>query len=149
MGARRYGISLRVFISIAHEWDVELNTRKEIPYLQATMYYFVYQISTIALYWEEKPTSFMNENKWVDNPWITIVECVSANSQDGKMHWIMITKTTMVVIFNLQNSHLLTLSLPREEFFQVNDQNRLVTNLSVVEFHPQPRKMLTPKPLNT
>ena len=54
----------------------------------------------------------------------------------------------MVVIFNLQNSHLWTLSLPREEFFQVNDQNRPVTNLSVVEFHSQPREMLTPKPLN-
>ena len=35
----------------------------------------------------------------------------------------MFTKTTMVVIFNLQNSHLLTLSLPTEEVFQVNDQN--------------------------
>ena len=34
----------------------------------------------------------------------------------------MITKTTMVVIFNLQNSHLLTLSLPTEEVFQVNGQ---------------------------
>ena len=54
----------------------------------------------------------------------------------------------MVVIFNLQNSHLWTLSLPREEFFQVNDQNRPETNLSVVEFHSQPREMLTPKPLN-
>ena len=32
----------------------------------------------------------------------------------------MITKTTMVVIFDLQNSHLLTLSLPTEEVFQVN-----------------------------
>ena len=32
----------------------------------------------------------------------------------------MITKTTMAVIFNLQNSHLLTLSLPTEEVFQVN-----------------------------
>ena len=80
MGARRYGISLRVFISIAHEWDVELNTRREIPYLQATTYYFVYQINAIALYWEEKPTSFMNENNWIDNPQITIVECVGANS---------------------------------------------------------------------
>ena len=50
MGARRYGISLRVFNSIAHESDVELNTRREIPYLQATMYYFVYQIDTISLY---------------------------------------------------------------------------------------------------
>ena len=31
----------------------------------------------------------------------------------------MITKTTMVVIFNLQNSHLLTLSLPTEEVFRL------------------------------
>ena len=61
MGVRRYGISLRVFNSIAHEWDVELNTRREIPYLQVTMYYFVYHINTIALYRQEKPTSLMNE----------------------------------------------------------------------------------------
>ena len=61
----------------------------------------------------------------------------------------MITKTTMVVIFNSQNSHLLTLSLPTEEVFQVNGQNRPVANLPVVDFHSQPRKMLTPKPLNT
>ena len=65
------------------------------------------------------------------------------------MRWIMITKTTMVVIFNLQNSHLLTLSLPTEEVFQVNGQNRPVANLPVVDFHSQPREMLTPKPLNT
>ena len=55
----------------------------------------------------------------------------------------------MVVIFNLQNCHLLTLSLPTEEVFQVNGQNRLKANLSVVDFHSQPREMLTPKPLNT
>ena len=61
----------------------------------------------------------------------------------------MITKTTMVVIFNLQNSHLLTLSLPTEEVFQVNGQNRPATNLLAVDFHSQPREMLTPKPLNT
>ena len=136
-------------MSAANEWDVELNTRTEIPYLQATMYYFVYHRNTIALYGEEKPTSFMNENKWIDNPRTTIVECVGANSQDGKMCWIMITKTRMVVIFNLQNSHLLTLSLPTEEVFQVNGQNRPVANLPVVDFHSQPREMLTPKPLNT
>ena len=56
----------------------------------------------------------------------------------------MITKTTMVVIFNLQNSHLLTLSLPTEEVFQVNSQNQPVANLPVVNFHSQPREMLTP-----
>ena len=60
----------------------------------------------------------------------------------------MITKITMVVIFNLQNSHLLTLSLPTE-VFQVNGQNRLVANLPVVDFHYQAREMITPKPLNT
>ena len=60
----------------------------------------------------------------------------------------MITKTTMVVIFNLQNSHLSTLSLPTEEVFQVNSQNQPVTNLPVVDFHSQPREMLTLKPLN-
>ena len=150
MGPRRYGISLRVFNSIAHEWDVELNTRREIPYLQATMYYFVYHINTIALYWEEKPTSLMNENRWIGNPWITgIVECVGTKSLDGKMRWVMITKSTMVVIFNLQNYHLMTLSLLTEEVFQVNGQNRPVANLQVFNFHSQPRKMPTPKPLNT
>ena len=58
----------------------------------------------------------------------------------------MITKTTMVVILNLQNS--LLLSLPIEEVFQVNGQNQSVANLPVVDFHSQPREMLTPKPLN-
>ena len=64
------------------------------------------------------------------------------------MGWVKITKTTIVVIFDLKNSHLLTLSLPTEEVFQVNGQNRLVANLPVVDFHSQPREMLTPKPLN-
>ena len=91
----------------------------------------------------------MNENEWIDNPRITIVECVGANSQDEKIRCIMITKTSMVVIFNLQNSHLLTLSLPTDEVFQVDGQNRLVANLPVADPHSQPREMLTPKPLNT
>ena len=45
------------------------------------------------------------------------------------MCWIVITKTTMVVIFNLLNPHLSTVSLPTEEVFQVNCQNRPVANL--------------------
>ena len=133
-------------MSAANEWHVELNMRREIPYLQVTIYYFVYRINTIAYYWEGKPTSLMNENKWIDNPGIAIVECVGGNSKDGKMRWIMMTKPTMVVIFNLKNSYLLTLSLPTEEVFQVNGQNQLVTNLLVVDFHSQPREMLIPKP---
>ena len=55
----------------------------------------------------------------------------------------------MVVIFNLKNSQSFTLSLPTEEVFQVNGQNRPVKELPVVEFHSQVREMLTPKPLNT
>ena len=48
----------------------------------------------------------------------------------------------MVVTFNLQNSHLLKLSLPTEDVFQVNGRNRLVANLPVVDFHSQTREML-------
>ena len=47
MGTRRFGISLREFSSTSHKWDIELNTRREIPYLQATMYYFVYYINIL------------------------------------------------------------------------------------------------------
>ena len=60
MGARRYGISLRMFkrgilwVSVANEWDIEFNTRREIPYLQATMYYCVYYINT-------KPTILLRQ----------------------------------------------------------------------------------------
>ena len=49
----------------------------------------------------------------------TIIQSVGAKSQDGKMNRDY--KTSMVVIFKLQNSHLLTLSLPAEEIFRVND----------------------------
>ena len=86
MGTSTYGISLQVCNSLAYKWDVKLNTRREILHLRATMYYFVYHMNTIALYWEEKPTSLMNENRWIGNPWITgIVECVGTKSLDGFM----------------------------------------------------------------
>ena len=38
----------------------------------------------------------------------------------------------MGVIFNIQNSYLLTLSLPTEEIFQVNSQKRPLANLPAV-----------------
>ena len=91
----------------------------------------------------------MHENKLPDNPQITIIQYVGADPEDGKMRWIVITKTTMVAIFNLQNSHLLTLSILAKEVFQLNGQNRLMANLAIVDFHSQPREMPTPKPLNT
>ena len=51
MRARRYGISLRVFNSIAHEWVQRTSEMSNwTPYLRAPMYYFVYHINTVALY---------------------------------------------------------------------------------------------------
>ena len=54
MGAPRYGISLRVFNLISHSFaaltcqtDIELNTRREIPYLPEAMYYFSYYMSIL------------------------------------------------------------------------------------------------------
>ena len=68
---------------------MELNTRREIPYLQANIYYFVYHINTIgpiAVYKQEKSTLLTNENKRIDNPRIKIKKCVDAEAQDEKMH---------------------------------------------------------------
>ena len=71
-------------MSAANEWDVEWNTRREIPYQQATVYYFVYYIYTIALYWQENSTLVINEIKRIDNPRIKIVKYVGAKAQDEK-----------------------------------------------------------------
>ena len=46
-------------------------------------------------------------------------------------------KQTMGVVFNIQNSQLLTWSLPTEEIFQVHGQNWSVLNLLVVDFQSQ------------
>ena len=147
MGARRYGISLREFNSVAHKWDVELNTRREISYLQVTRYYFVYHVNTIAFYWQEKSTLLMNENKRIDNPRIQIVKCVGALKMKTCVESLQ--KQTMGLIFNIQNFQLLNWSLPTEEIIQVTGQNRPVANLPVVNFRSQPREMPLPKPLNT
>ena len=57
-----------------------------------------------------------------------------------------LSKTTVGIIFNLQNSNLLTLSV--EEVFQVNSQNWPVANLPVVDFCPLVQEMSLPMPLN-
>ena len=43
-------------------------------------------------------------------------------------------KQTIGLIFNVQNSQLLSWSLPTEEIFQVHGQNRPVANLLAVDF---------------
>ena len=50
--------------------------------------------------------------------------------------------------FQFTKFSFIDLSLQIEEVFQVNGQNRLVTNLPVVDFHSQPKEMLTREPLN-
>ena len=64
------------------------------------MHYFVYYVNTIALYWQEKSTLFINENRRIDNPRIKIVECVGAKAQDEKLCWK--TTKTMGIISNIQ-----------------------------------------------
>ena len=64
-------------MNAANGKDVELNTRREISYLQATMYNFVHHINTIALFWLEESTLLMNENKRIDNPQIKIGKCLA------------------------------------------------------------------------
>ena len=80
------------------------------------MYYFVYHINTIALYRQEKSTLLMNESKRIDNLRVKIVKCVGAKTRDEKSVE-RLQKQTMGVIFNTQNSQLLTWSLPTEEIF--------------------------------
>ena len=76
-------------VSAANEWDVELNTISEIPYLEANMYYFVYHINTIALNWRENSTFSTNENKRIDNPRTKLVKSVGDKVQyEKKKRWI-------------------------------------------------------------
>ena len=58
----------------------------------------------------------MNESKRIDNPRVKIVKCVGAKTRDEKSVE-RLQKQTMGVIFNTQNSQLLTWSLPTEEIF--------------------------------
>ena len=47
---------------------LELNTRRQIPNLQATMSYFVYYLNTIGLYLQVKSTLLTNEKNRIFHP---------------------------------------------------------------------------------
>ena len=49
-GAATYIMEINTWARVDMKFLFELNTRIEIPYQQATMYYFVYHINTVALY---------------------------------------------------------------------------------------------------
>ena len=77
----------------------------------------------------------MNENKRIASPGIKIVKSVGDKALDEKCVET-IQSQTMCVIFNTQNSQLVTWSLPTEKSFRYTAQNRPVANLSIVDFLP-------------
>ena len=85
------------------------------------MYYLVYHINKMILYWREKSTLFMNENKRIDNPRIKIGKCVGVRAQQKKCVET-IQNQEMGVSFNTQNSVLSNWSLPTEKIFQAHRQ---------------------------
>ena len=117
--------------------------------------FHIYKQPCIILFiiWTQQPFTKKNstlltyENKRIDKSRIKIVQYVGAKAQAEKSG-ATLQKQTVGVIFNIQNSQLLTWSLPIEEIFRVHGQNRLEANLSAVDFRSQPREMPLPKPLN-
>ena len=122
MGVRRYGISLRVFNSIAHAWaqqtgEVSSWTREEkFHFCKQPCIFFVYYINAITLYWQEESTLSANENKGSTIPekksWTPLAlklkmkKCVETPQ-----------KQTMSVIFNTRNSQLSTFTYRQKKSF--------------------------------
>ena len=106
----------------------------------------VYQMNIIAPYRQEKSTLIEGKYKDPQSPYKN--HKVRWRTRYGNMRWIT-TKQTRGLIFDMQNSLLLTCSWPTEEIFQLHGQNRLMENLPAVDFRSQPREMPVPKPLNT
>ena len=52
-------------VSAANQWDIQLNKKTEIPYLQAIMYYFAYYINILSTR-RSRPSChpFMALNRW-------------------------------------------------------------------------------------
>ena len=88
-------------------------------YLRATLHYFVYYINTIALYRQEKSILLSNEKNNPHFPKIINKTSLSTSAIRLKMKKCVesLQKQKIGVTFNLQNSQLLTLSSPIEEFF--------------------------------
>ena len=78
----------------------------------------------------------------------SVVQSVGTKAQDGKMGWIMITKTTMGVIFQFTKFSFIDFVLTDRKNLQVNGQNWPVGNLPVIIFCSQPQEMSLPKQLN-
>ena len=71
--------------------------------------FFVYDINTTALYWQEKSTFLMNENKRINNPWIRVLKCVDTLKMKTSVESIQ--KQTVGLIFNLKKITVIELVL--------------------------------------
>ena len=79
MGARRYGISLRVLNSIARENSNFISTSNHVLFGLSYIYILNSPLLTKKSIW------LMNENKRIDNSRLKIVKSVGARAQDEKL----------------------------------------------------------------
>ena len=91
--------------------------------------FFVYQINTKALYWQEKSTLLMNENKRIDNPWIRVVKCVDALEMKTCLEWLQ--KQTVGLISNIKKFTVIELVLADR---RNPSGTRTVANLPTFDF---------------
>ena len=91
--------------------------------------FFVYHINTKALYWQEKSTLLMNENKRIDNPWIRVVKCVDALKMKTCLEWLQ--KQTVGLISNIKKFTVIELVLTDRRNLS---GTRTVANLPTFDF---------------
>ena len=116
-------------------WKISSETRCRVQHSKryfistSNHVFFVYHISTTALYWQEKSTFLMNENKRINNPWIRVVKCVDAFKMKTSVESLQ--KQTVGLIFNIKKSQLLNWSLLTEKNLS---GTRAAANLPAVDF---------------
>ena len=91
--------------------------------------FFVYHINTKALYWQEKSTLLINENKRIDNPWIRVVKCVDALKMKTCLEGLQ--KQTVGLISNIKKFTVIELVLTDRRNLS---GTRTVANLPTFDF---------------
>ena len=87
MGTCWCGISLQVFNSIAHKWDIWVKHTKKnfISTSNHVLFCLSYKHNSPLL---RRKVNFIDEwNRTIGNPRIKIVKCFDAMAQDGKIRW--------------------------------------------------------------
>ena len=144
----------------ASKRDVEMNTRREIPYQQVPMYYFIFYIncqyyfifyinSIIAFYCQEKSTLLTNENRRIDNSQIKIVKWGSRwknalNHYKTKMGVMSINKILSYWLLSFwekfacgkSSSSWCSLSVARNVIAKATEYASFGFSFCVLVFHP-------------